>query len=143
MTETVEMFGTIRNVIAKYYMSFLVYAALGGGCALVEWIVFYGANRFAGQHYIMASILGFLVATALNAVLSSRVGFRSAARSAFLEVVLVYVASLIGLGVNLLAMVVLIEAMGMDSMSSKIVGTGIAFGWNFVARQFLIFSKTP
>jgi putative flippase GtrA len=131
-----------RDLVAKYYMSFFVYAGLGGACALVEWAVFYGALR-TGQHYITASIIGFLVATWLNYVLSSEIGFRPGGRSAFSSAFLVYVASLVGLAINLLAMVVLIEALGMDTMASKILGTGVAFGWNFTARQFLIFSATP
>lgn len=132
-----------RDLIMKYYLSFFVYFVLGGTCAFAEWLVFYGALRLAGVHYITASIIGFLVATALNYFLSSEIGFRSAARSALSSAVLVYLASLAGLAINLLAMVLLIEVVGMEIIPSKIAGTGLAFGWNFAARQFLIFSATP
>lgn len=137
------MIRTLSRLPSKYGASFLMYALLGGSCALVEWAVFYGANRIADLHYITASIFGFLVATAVNYVLSSRFGFRSSGRSALSTIALIYVASLIGLGINLLTMVCLIEWAGMNSLVSKILGTGNAFGWNYAVRQFLIFSTQP
>ena len=45
--------------------------------------------------------------------------------------------------VNLTAMTVLIEGGVTNVLAAKIVGTGVAFIFNYVTRQFIIYSKRP
>lgn len=137
------MIATIRRLIKTYTSSFLVYLVVGGVSALVEWGVFFFLTRASADRYIGASVVAFVVATGINFLLSRRIGFRSGGRSPLVEMALVYLASLAGFGINLLVMVTLVEGFGGGLLVGKIAGTGVAFGWNFVARQFLIFSRTP
>ena len=128
----------------RYALSFFVYVGVGGTAALVEWSVFYLAIRLTGMHYAFAGLAGFAVATYVNYLLSSRVAFtRRDAVSARIEMTQVYLVSVLGLLVNLTAMTAAVEWLGLDPMIGKIGGTGVAFIWNYGARQFWVFSRAP
>ncbi|UEM01402.1 GtrA family protein [Skermanella rosea] len=127
----------------RYGASFAVYVLIGGTAALVEWASFYVALSSFTLHYVPASICGFATATYVNYVLSARIGFRRGRRSAWSEIALVYGVSAVGLVINILVMVAVMELTALPVMLGKVGGTGIAFIWNFAARQFCVFDKEP
>ena len=97
--------------------------------------------RGADAHYLIAGTLSFIFATAFNFVLSVRYVFNAGRRSRHTEIFLVYVASAIGLLINLAVLGGLVELLAIHPMASKIIGTVSAFGWNFCARYFWIFDR--
>jgi putative flippase GtrA len=58
-------------------------------------------------------------------------------------VALIYAVSGIGFVINVAFMAGVVEVLGLPVMIGKIGGTGIAFIWNFGARQFCVFDKEP
>ena len=133
----------LLSFVRRYTASFAVYFLIGGLSALVEWAAFYAALSLLGMHYIPASACGFAVATYVNYLLSARIGFKKGKRSTGSEVALIYAVSGIGFLINVAFMAGVVEVLGLPVMLGKIGGTGIAFIWNFGARQFCVFDKEP
>jgi putative flippase GtrA len=133
----------LLSFVRRYSASFAVYFLIGGLSAVVEWAAFYAALSFFGMHYIPASACGFAVATYVNYLLSARIGFKKGKRSTRSEVALIYAVSGIGFLINVAFMAGVVELLGLPVMVGKIGGTGIAFIWNFGARQFCVFDKEP
>ncbi|EWY36017.1 hypothetical protein N825_31845 [Skermanella stibiiresistens SB22] len=129
--------------VRQYCASFAVYLLIGGAAAVVEWLVFYATLSALHTHYVPASVGGFVVATYVNYLLSSGIGFKKSKRSTRSEMLLIYAVSGIGFVINVLCMSAAIELLDLPVMLAKFGGTGLAFVWNFGARQFLVFDREP
>ena len=127
----------------KYCASLLVYGAVGGAAALVEWAAFYVALELAGFHYLAAALIGFVFATWVNYLLSARYAFIRKGARAGVEVAKVYLVSLLAMMVNLGVTVTLVEMLAAHPMAAKIAGTGCGFLLNFAGRQLWVFDSRP
>ncbi len=67
--------------------------------------------------------------------------FNAGRRSRHTEIALVYIASVVGLLINLAVLGGLIEFLAVHPMVSKVIGTVSSFGWNFCARYFWIYDR--
>jgi putative flippase GtrA len=133
----------LLSFIHRYAASFAVYFVIGGLSSLVEWAAFYVALSSIELHYIPASACGFAVATYVNYLLSARIGFKKGKLSGRSELALIYLVSGLGFVINVAFMAGMVEFLGLPVMLGKVGGTGVAFIWNFAARQFIVFDKTP
>jgi len=115
------------------------YVFVGGTAALVEWSSFACVLSLAHLHYLAAVSLSFIVATAVNYILSSRFVFMRGRHPAHKEFILLYFVSAIGLIANLLLMMLFVGLLAVPAMSAKIASTGIVFIWNFMARRMWVF----
>ena len=126
---------------ADLIRKFARYFVVGGTCALIDWsvfaVIFYGFE----VHYLIAGTISFVISTGLNYFLSVIYVFGSGKRSRRSTITLVYIASAIGIIINLPVLSGLIEFTGLHAMLAKIAGTGTTFGWNFCARYYWIFDK--
>jgi putative flippase GtrA len=129
--------------ITRYLPGAVAYLFVGGLSALIEWAVFFGSVTFLDLHYAAAIFVAFIVATFNNWYLSSKLIFRSSGRSTGEEFLLVYLVSGFGLLINFMVTATSIELLGLGLMVAKICGTGSAFVWNYAARQFFVFDRTP
>jgi len=117
------------------------YFVVGGVSALIDWSFFALFLYTVDAHYLVAGTLSFVVATAVNYVLSIRYVFNSGGRSRRTEIALVYLASVVGIILNLAVLGTLIELFALHPMLAKVISTVSAFGWNFCARYFWIFER--
>lgn len=132
------------KIFRTYSRSLLAYVCIvSGPAALADWGTFALAVHGMGLHYLTGAVLAFVAGTAVNAVLSRRVGFQSRGRSGAEEVALVYLASLLGFVVSTLTLSACIEWLHVPPLLAKIAGTGAGFVLNFAARQFYVFSAEP
>ena len=121
-------------------MKIVRYFFVGGAAAIVDIGIFFLFAKLAGYDYLLIGCIGFLVATAVNYVLSVKHVFRSGVRySKRKEVALVYLVSMVGLAINQLVLYVLIDHMHSELMLAKLAATGVVFFWNFSARHFIVF----
>ena len=127
----------------KYFASLLVYGAVGGAAALVEWAAFYIALELADFHYLVAALIGFVFATWVNYLLSARYAFIRKQARAGVELTKVYVVSSLALVVNLGVTIALVEVLAAHPMAAKIAGTGCGFLLNFAGRQLWVFDSRP
>jgi len=128
-------FAETRN-IARYFV-------VGGVCALVDLGIFMLFAQVLGYPYLRVSAASFLIATLLNYFLSVRFVFVSGLRfHKRWEVVLVFVVSAVGLGLNQLILALCVEQVGLNLFFSKVTATGCVFFWNYFARRVLVFGGT-
>jgi putative flippase GtrA len=118
------------------------YFFVGATAALVDWILFACLVVALEVPWFPAAASSFVVATAVNYLLSIRHVFRSGVRFARAnEIGLVFLVSGIGLVINQVFMWVLVELAAWPLMPSKICATGVVFLWNFGARSHFIFRE--
>lgn len=122
---------------------FISYVFVGGTAALVEWASFSLALYVFGMNHLMATIVSFLIATFVNWILGRKLTFKDSCRdySLIKDCLQVYLASLMGLGINLLLMFVFVDVWQWQPLLSKVLATGIVFIWNFLIRKFFIYRK--
>ncbi len=124
-----------RNLLFKFAKYFVV----GGLAALTEWLLFVVIVYFVHWHYIPAAIISFVIATGVNYALSLIIVFKRGRHSLHREVLLVYMASGIGLMINVAVLALLVKSANGHLIAAKIGATGVAFIWNFISRHLWIF----
>ena len=119
--------------IAKYFV-------VGGISALSDLVVFSIGVYLLHWPYLLCGLIGFVISTALNYVLSVRFVFVSGVRfGRYTEVFLVFLVSSVGLLINLLVLYFAIESAGIEPFLAKIIATGTVFVWNYTARAHFVF----
>ena len=131
---------SISSVADKYGLGFLAYGAVSGVSALSEWGSFFLLLPVLGL--IGAAALSFLVATTINFLLCRRLAFRSV-RPAHSEFRLVMTMSAIAFAANFLCFFGLYWSLTASMPVAKVAGTFAGFGFNYLVRQFFIFSRMP
>ncbi len=117
------------------------YFVVGGFCALIDWGFFALFLYVFGLHYLLAGVISFILATGANYVLSVRFVFGAGQRKRAERIALVYIVSLGGIAFNLGMLTIGIDILHTHEMVSKILATGMAFGWNFLARYYFVFKR--
>lgn len=123
-----------------HIQSFIKYIIVGGSAALINWAVFYVCLKLS-LHYLAACVVSFVLATLWNFLLARRFIFHTRAHSLLKESVLVYIASLCGLLIDMAVVWGCVEWLDMQPMLGKIIATGVAFVFNFLARYLLIYKS--
>ena len=91
------------------------------------------------MHYMIASMLSFLLSCCVNYMFSIRfvfnckAGYNSAGRFSVF-----FVLSLIGLAFTEILMLVFVKCLDIQYYISKIFVTGIVMVWNFVSKKFFL-----
>lgn len=135
---------TIIKLKITKHIQFFRYFFVGGCAALAEWITFALCVKVLGIHYLLAVVVAFFIATMLNYILSIVFVFSRGRHTASTEMMLVFLVSGIGLGINATLMWLLHGKMGSPALPTKIGTTGLVFLWNYFSRKTFIFSKnTP
>jgi putative flippase GtrA len=127
----------------RYRAPFIAYFLVGGASALIEWSLFAVLHFGAGLDYPFAAVGAYFLATYANYLLSVRYAFDRRGRSRAAEIGLVYLASALAFAVNLGVMTALVVVLDVPTMPAKILGTGAAFLWNYLLRQFVVFHHVP
>lgn len=126
---------------SKQFKDFFPYVIVGGLATIVEWAAFWIlANPFHVQ-YLLATTLAFVFSTFANWCFGRLLVFKSGTGSLLREIAAIYLASVVGLLLNLLIMFVLVQTFTMAKMLSKIVATAIVFIYNYLVRKLLIYRK--
>lgn len=129
----------------KNIKQFLSYFGVGGVSALVEWGSFYVFDSMFTIPYLVSTILAFVVSTTTNWFLGRTFTFKDSSykKKKAKEIVLVFLASAIGLGFNMLLMYLFVDVLGWNTnilrILAKILSTGIVFIWNFLSRKLWIY----
>lgn len=126
--------------INKYKKQFIIYFFVGGFCAVVNWVAFYLMITYAHISYIPAAILAFILSCYINFLLCRKV-FTPSERKKTTEFFLIIAVSTIAAGIDIAAMTFFIEVVKLPIMVSKILGTGVAFIFNYTSRQFYIYRE--
>ena len=116
------------------------YFGVGATAAAVDISLFTYFAGYLGYNYLIVGTITFVLATAVNYVLSVRFVFESGIRFArHHEVMLVFGISAVGLVLNQLVLYLGIGVLRQDLLLSKLAATGVVFGWNYTARSRFVF----
>ena len=98
------------------------------------------AVKFFGLDWVWWGFLSFIIATLMNYILCISFLFKSGVRfSPNAELALIFTVSAVGLIINQSVLYVLIESIGMEELSSKVLATSSVFFWNYLSRKRFIF----
>lgn len=122
-------------------MKVVRYFFVGGIAALVDFGSFVFLIEVFGLGWFWSALIGFVLATAVNYLLSVRHVFESGIRfSRRHEVALVFLVSALGLLLNQTMLYILIDQQSLNVFLAKVLAMGVVFVWNFTARSRFVFS---
>ena len=121
-------------------MNLVRYFLVGACAAVVDFSFFAIAITQFSIHWFPAAATSFLVATAVNYLLSIAFVFESGVRfSKSTEWLAVLAVSGCGLILNQAILWALIEGGPLPVLAAKLVATGCVFLWNYNIRRYFIF----
>ena len=124
------------------FSRFFKYTIIGGASALVDWVFFYLLAILMEMHFILSATITFILATLANYFLGIRFLFDSGIRfNKKEELVLLFIVSLVSLGINLASLYALSVWVGLGLMISKVIASGVTVSWNYSMRNNFIFRK--
>jgi putative flippase GtrA len=129
-----------RDLLRLLLTKFIQYFFVGLFCAFVNWGVFYFLNYKLEIFYLYAAVLSFLVGVTVNFLLCKIIFKSKEGRKKVTEFAMVILASALGLAIDLAVTALCVEVFEFPNMLSKIIGTGVAFIFNYTSKQFYIFS---
>jgi putative flippase GtrA len=130
----------LARLADKYGLGFLAYGAVSAMAALCEWGSFFLTLPLLGLGG--AAAFSFFLATTVNFILCRRLAFCSR-RAAPTEFLLVMAMSLVAFAGNMACFLGLHWGLGVAIPAAKIAGTFAGFGFNYIVRQFFVFSRVP
>lgn len=129
-----------KSSLHSLLVQLIQYGFVGGIAALVEWTSYFLFDTMLHWHYMLATVLAFLIATFVNWVVGRCTMFRNAAKAGTgNEILRIYFVSGVGLLLNLFLMYVFVTLAGIPGVPAKIAATGLAFIWNFISRKVFIY----
>jgi len=121
-------------------MNVIKYFFVGGVAATVDISLYTLFAVYLDFNYMIVAFCSFIVATFVNYFLSIKHVFDSGARFSYKhEILAVFIASGIGLLMTLAILYLAIDIIGIGKFVSKIIATGLVFGWNYSIRNYYIF----
>lgn len=124
----------------KNIKEFLLYIIVGGIATVAEWVVFFLLGKVS-CHYAVATAIAYILSTFVNWLAGRILVFKESSQPIIKEILSVYLASIVGLLLNLLIMWVAVDLISINEMLSKIAATGIVFVYNFLVRKLLIYKN--
>lgn len=125
-------------------MKIVRYFFVGGAATAVDLSLFALLVHGFGLPYLPVGATTFIIATALNYVLSIYFVFESGARFRRPhEVALVFAVSGVGLLLNQAILYIGVEMFSLVPIVAKLFATGIVFFWNYSARAYFVFRPQP
>lgn len=117
------------------------YLLVGVIATAVDWTLFSILVFAMDWHYLLGGAVSFVVATFAGYLSGLRLVFRSGRHQRWVEIVFVYLASILGLAIHSGVLFVLVGWLQMHVFTAKVVATAVTFLWNFATRYFWIFDR--
>ena len=125
----------------KSIKDLLLYLIVGVIATLSEWAVFFVLDK-ALLHYALATVIAYILSTFVNWLAGRLLVFKISAQPLLKEIAEIYLASFVGLLLNLLIMWVAVDLITINEMVSKIIATAIVFFYNFLVRKLVIYKNS-
>ena len=132
----------MKRLLEKYMGGLFGYLIVVGLATIVEWIGFWLFSEKMGLAYLLATTYAFAVSTFANWLFGRLLVFRGKQKQSLLQEILsVYLASVVGLLLNLLIMFVLVQLLSVGKMPAKVIATVLVFAYNYLIRKLVIYRK--
>ena len=119
---------------------FFLYLIVGGVATVAEWLIFFVLDKIY-LHYAIATAIAYILSTFVNWLAGRILVFKESHQAFIKEIGEIYLASVVGLLLNLIIMWVAVDLIAADEMVSKVIATAIVFFYNFLVRKLLIYKK--
>ncbi len=126
---------------SPFLASLRKYVIVGLIATGVDWALFSIFVFVMDWHYLLGGAVSFIVATFAGYLSGLRLVFRGGRHRRWVEVAFIYIASILGLGIHLLILMVFIDRLDFHVLVAKAAATAATFLWNFTARYFWIFER--
>ena len=136
----------LQNLDSKTHKSLkqlTLFFCIGGGITLLELLGFYILYKIFEVHYILASLIMFVLASGIGVWLYRRFVFGETHLHSSLEVGLTYLINTIGMGLNTLILWLCVEFLGFEAIVAKILASLLVAFYGFYARKLVIYRKEP
>ena len=132
----------MKQFLDKYMGGLFGYLIVGGLATIVEWAGFWLFSEKLSIEYLLATALAFAISTFANWLFGRLLVFRGKQQQSLLrEILSVYLASIVGLLINLLIMFLLVQLLGVEKMIAKMAATVLVFTYNYLVRKLIIYRK--
>lgn len=131
----------MKQFLDKYMGGLFGYLIVGGLATIVEWAGFWLFSEKLSIEYLLATALAFAISTFANWLFGRLLVFRGKQQSLLREILSVYLASIVGLLLNLLIMFLLVQLLGVEKMIAKMAATVLVFTYNYLVRKLIIYRK--
>ena len=132
----------MKQFLDKYMGGLFGYLIVGGLATIVEWAGFWLFSEKLSIEYLLATALAFAISTFANWLFGRLLVFRGKQQQSLLrEILSVYLASIVGLLLNLIIMFLLVQLLGAEKMSAKMATTVLVFTYNYLVRKLIIYRK--
>ena len=121
------------------------YSLVGGFAFIVDFGLFALCLYTFGWHYLLANLMGLTAGLTLNYALSIRWVFsdckRRLEKRKLAEFSVFAIVGIIGVGINELLMLLLVDFFCIQEMASKMIAAIIVLLWNFCGRKLILFKE--
>ena len=132
----------LKQLFDKSMQGLFGYLIVGGLATVVEWAGFWLFSEKMGIAYLLATALAFAISTFANWLFGRLLVFRGKQQQSLLrESLSGYLASIVGLLLNLLIMFLLVQLLSVEKMYAKIAATVLVFAYNYLVRKLVIYRK--
>lgn len=122
---------------------FLRYLATGGIAFVADFGLFALCLYVFEWHYLLANFVGLIAGLVINYCLSVAWVFNGCKRvlekKKTAEFAIFAVVGFIGVGLNQLCMILMVDYLSWQEMISKMIAAGVVLMWNFGGRKLLLF----
>ena len=127
-----------KFIHSKLFKQLFRFGIVGFTAFLIDAGLLYVLTDFLHIHYLISSVISFIVSLIYNYILSIFWVFDVKKKQTYKEVLLFTILSVIGLGINLLVMYVGVDFLNIYYMLCKIMATIIVMIYNFITRKIFI-----
>jgi len=104
---------------------------------IIDYSILFALTEFVGIFYLLAAAIAFLISVIFNFYLSMRFVFDAKNMNLKEQFIIFITTSLLGLALNEVGLLVLVEDAGIDYKIAKLIMTVIVMVFNFTARKIL------
>ena len=128
-----------KEKLIQLFWQIIKFGIVGTIAFFVDFLIFVFLTDVVGIHYLISSTLSFTVSVTVNYLCSMAFVFqRKEGMSKQREFVIFVILSVIGLGVNQIAMWIFVEKFFISTKISKVLATFFVMVWNFVTRKIFL-----
>ena len=120
------------NKLVKQIFRFTL---IGGIAFLIDSTILFILTDYVGVHYLISSMISFTVSVIFNYIMSILWVFDVNKNQTRRDIVIFFILSLIGLGINQLIMYISVDLMNIYYMISKVISTALVMVYNFITRK--------
>lgn len=127
----------------KLFKQFFDFALVGFLATIIDYLVFVLFFNVFNTHYLIATILAFVIATVFNYWASMRYVFvsRYQADEKLKEIIIFVSLSILGMVLTSILMVLTVDGWQIPANIAKILVTGVVMVFNYVSRKVLLEKK--